>query len=149
MNQTRYCKFKPHFGEKKIQLHYMDTDSFVLCVDTEDNKKVLKNLEDFFDISTLSGYHELFSDKNKEIFGNFKIETPKIIWIDEVFCLRSKLYALECGDINENKSKIVSKSYPKSTKSDEYKNCLDGGSINKNVIIMLLVHLFMKFIFKK
>ena len=30
--------------------------------------------------------------KTKKVIGKFKIETPKDIWIDELFCLRSKAY---------------------------------------------------------
>ena len=63
----------------------MDTDSFVLSVNTNDIMKDLKNLEDFFDFSNLDENHELFSNKNKKVLGKFKIETPKNIWIDEFF----------------------------------------------------------------
>ena len=32
-----YCdELQPYFGEKNIQLHYMDTDSFVLGVNSKD-----------------------------------------------------------------------------------------------------------------
>ena len=46
----------------------MDTDSFVLSVNTKDILKDLKNLEDIFDFSNLDKNHELFSNKNKKIF---------------------------------------------------------------------------------
>ena len=71
----------------------MDTDSFVLSVNTEDIIKDLKNLEDIFDCSNLDKNHELISNKNKKGIGFLKIETPKIIWIDEFVCLRRKMYA--------------------------------------------------------
>ena len=32
MYETYYDKLQPYFREKNIQLHYMDTDSFVLSV---------------------------------------------------------------------------------------------------------------------
>ena len=44
----------------------MDTDSFVLSVNTKDIIKDLKNLEDLFDFSNLNKNHELFSKKNKK-----------------------------------------------------------------------------------
>ena len=39
--------------EKCFFLHYMDTDNFVLSVNTKDIIKDLKNLEDIFDFSNL------------------------------------------------------------------------------------------------
>ena len=113
MYETYYDKLPPFFGQEKIQLHYMDTDSFVLSVNTKDIIKDLKNLEDTFDFSNLNKNHELFSNKNKKVIEFFKIETPKSIWIDEFVCLRSKMYAFKCGDDSKNKLKGVSKSQSK------------------------------------
>ena len=50
--------------------------------------------------------HELFCSKNKKVVGKFKIETPRIIWIDEFNCLGSKTYSFKC---NENNLKGISK----------------------------------------
>ena len=44
----------------------MDTYSFVLKVNTKDIIKDSKNLEVFFDFSSLSENHEFFSNKNEE-----------------------------------------------------------------------------------
>ena len=44
----------------------MDTDSFVLSVNTKDNIGDLKNLEDILDFSTIDENHELFSNKKKK-----------------------------------------------------------------------------------
>ena len=79
----------------------MDTDSFVLSVNTKDIIKDLKSLEDIFDFSNLDKNLELFSNKNKKVLSKFKIETPKKIWIDEIICLRSKMYRFEGDDENE------------------------------------------------
>ena len=40
----------------------MDTDSFVLSVNTKDIFKDLKNLENVFDFNNLDENHELFSN---------------------------------------------------------------------------------------
>ena len=71
-------------GHENLQLLYMGIDSSVLSVNTKDIISDLKNLGDLFDFSNLSENHELFSNKNKRVIGNFKLETPKIIWIDEI-----------------------------------------------------------------
>ena len=126
MYETYYDKLQPYFGQENIQLHYMDTDSFVLSVKTKDIIKDLKNLEVIFDFSNLNKNHELFSNKNKTIIGFFKIETPKSIWIDEFVCLRSKLYAFKCGNDSKIKLKGISKSQSMNIKFEEYYNCLFG-----------------------
>ena len=126
MYETYYDNLQPYFKQENIQLHYMDTDSFVLSVNTKGIIKDLKKLEDKFDFINLDKDHELFSDKNQKLIGKFKIETPKYIWIDEFVCLRSKMYAFRCGDDIKNKLKGVSKSQWKNIKFEEFKKCLNG-----------------------
>ena len=117
--ETYYDKLQPYFAQENIQLHYKDTDSFVLSVNTEDIVKDLKNLEDIFDFSNLGKNHELFSNKNKKVIGFFKIETPKSIWTDEFNSRRSKMYAFKGGDVSKNKLKGVSRSQSKNIKFEE------------------------------
>ena len=50
MYETYYDKLQPHFEQENIQLHYMDTDSFILSVNTKDIIKDLQYLEDIFDL---------------------------------------------------------------------------------------------------
>ena len=126
MYETYYDILQPYFGEKNLQLHYMDTNSFVLRINTKDIIKDLKNLEDIFDFSNLDKNYELFSYKITKVIGKYKIETPKNNWIDKFVCLRSKMYAFKCGDDSKNKLKGISKSQSKNIKFEEYKNCLDG-----------------------
>ena len=76
---------------KNLQLHYMDTDSFILSVKTQYLIKDLINLEKIFDFSNLNKSHEFFSNKNKKVIGKFKVETPKNVIIDDFVCLRSKM----------------------------------------------------------
>ena len=104
----------------------MDTDSFVLSVNTNYIIKDLKHLEDIFDFSNLNETLEKFSNKNKKVIGKIKIETPRYIWIDEFVCLRSEMYAFKCGDDSKKKLKGISKSQYKNNKFEEYINHLDG-----------------------
>ena len=126
MYETYYDILQPYFGQENFQLHYMDTDSFVLSVKTKDIIKDLKKLESIFDFSNLDKNHELFSNKIKKVNRKYKIETPKNIWIDEFVCLRSKMYAYKCGNDSKNKMRGISKSQSKNIKFEEYKKCLDG-----------------------
>ena len=66
-----YDKLQPYFKQQNIQLHYVDTDSFVLSVITKDIMKDLKILEDSFDFSNLNENHELCSNKNKKVIGKY------------------------------------------------------------------------------
>ena len=143
MYETYYDKLQPYFGEKNLYLHYMNTDSFILSVNTKDIIKDLKNLEDIFNFSNLDENHELFSNKNKKVIGKFKIETPKNFWIDEFICLRSKMYAFKCGNDSKNKLKGISKSQSNLIKFEEYYICLFGGEYQKecdNYIIRSISH---------
>ena len=143
MYETYYDKLQPYFGQENIQLHYMDTDAFVLSVNTNDIIKDLKKLEDMFHFSNLDEDHELFSNKNKKVIGKFKIETPKNIWIDEFICVRSKMYAFKCGNDSKNKLKGISKSQSKHIKFEEYYRCLFHGEYQRecnNYIIRSINH---------
>ena len=143
MYETYYDKLQPYFGKENIQLHYMDTDSFILSVNKKNIIKDLKKLEDIFDFSNLDQNHELFSNKNKKLIGFFKVETPENIWIDQFVCLRSKMYAFKCGNDSKNKLKGVSKSQSKNIKFEEFKKCLDGEDYQResdNYIIRSINH---------
>ena len=126
MYETYYDKLQPYFGQENIQLHYIDCDSFVLSIETENIINDLKYLENLFDFSNLNKNHELFSNKNKKVVGKFKIETPEKIWIDKFVALRSKCYAFKCGDDSKNKLKGISKSYSRNIELEEFYNCLFG-----------------------
>ena len=52
-----------------------------MSVNTQNIIQDLHNLKDLFDFSNLNKDHELFSNENKKVFGKYKIETPKNIWI--------------------------------------------------------------------
>ena len=108
MYESYYDILQPYFIQEIIQLPYMDTDSFVLSVNTNDIIKDLKKLEDIFYFSNLVETHELFSNKNKQVWGKLQIETPIKNWIDEFICLRSKMYAFKCGDDSKKKLKGIS-----------------------------------------
>ena len=87
MYETYYDILQPYFVQENIKLHYMDCDSFVLSIETQNIIDDLKNLEDLFDFSNLNKNHELFRNKNKKVVGKFKIETPENIWIHEFVAL--------------------------------------------------------------
>ena len=66
MYESYYHKLQPILGEKNSQLNNMDTDSFVLSINTKDIIKDLNNFDDVFDFSFLSENHELFKNENEK-----------------------------------------------------------------------------------
>ena len=104
----------------------MDTDSFVISVNTKDVIKDFRKLEDIFDFSDLGENYEPFSNRNKKVIGIFKTETPKKVIIDKFVCLRNKMYEFKCRDGSKNNIKVISKSYSKKFQFEECKKCLDG-----------------------
>ena len=107
MFEAFFDKLQSYFGEKIIQIHYVDTDSFVLSIKSNNVIKDLKNLNEIFGFGNLNKNHELYSNKNEKVIGKFKTETPKNVFIDEFNCLRSKVYSFECGSNDKNKLKVI------------------------------------------
>ena len=143
MYETFYEIIQPYFGQKNIQLLYIDRNAFVLSLKTQDIIKHLKNLEDIFDFSNLDKNIELFSNKNKKVIAKYKIEIPKNIWIDEFVCLRSKIYDFKGRNDSKYKLKGISKSQSKDIKFEEIKKCLDGEEYQQecdNYIIRSIIH---------
>ena len=79
MYETYYDKLPPYFGEKIIELHYMDTDSFVLSIISSNIIKDLKIDKNLLDFSSLNKNHELFRNKNKKILVNLKKVVRKFL----------------------------------------------------------------------
>ena len=145
MYESYYETLQPYFGQENLQLHYMDTDSFVLSVNTKNIFQDLHNVKNYFDFSNLNDDHEIFRRINKKVLGKFKIETPKNIFIDEFIALRSKAYSFKCNNNYENKNKLkgITKTQTKNIKFEEYYNCLFGNDYKKecdNFVIRALNH---------
>ena len=77
--ETYFDKLQPYFKQQNIQLHCMDTDSFVSSVNTKDVIKDLKSVEDLSDFSNLNENHELFSIKKQTSYRKIlKLKLLKI-----------------------------------------------------------------------
>ena len=90
MYEGWYDKMQPYFGEDNLQLHYLDTDSFIFSF--KPIKSLIENLKHFkedFDFSDLDLSHELYSEENK-VIGKMKLETAPELDLDEAVFLRSK-----------------------------------------------------------
>ena len=86
--ETYFRKIATIFSRKRSD--YIDTDAFVISINTSNIFKDLYNLRDLFDFSNLIRSHEIFSKENGKVGSKFKIETHKNNRIDEYICLGSK-----------------------------------------------------------
>ena len=89
-----YNYIKPKYGDK-ARLCYMDTDSFVIYIETEDFYKDISNdVERWFDTSNYDKKDErpLPTGKNKKLIGLFKDELGGKI-MTKFVALRAKTYA--------------------------------------------------------
>ena len=66
-------KFQP-FWQEKVKLHYMDTDSFILSIETNNLEKDLEHFKDDFDFSDLDQNSPLYSSKIKKLLVNLKLK---------------------------------------------------------------------------
>ena len=136
MCEFPYDYMKPKF--KDFQLCYMDTDSLVYHIKTEDfYADIANNVEERFDTSGYipDGYyvpgiaawshHPLPIGKNKKVIGLMKDELGGTI-MTEFVSLRPKLYSYKKIDGSEDKKcKGIKKCVVKKTLTfEDYKNCL-------------------------
>ena len=97
-----YDKMQPYFGEDNLELHYLDTDSFIFSF--KPIKSLIEDLKHFkedFDFSDLVPSRELYSEANKKVIGKMKLETAPEPDLDEAVFLRSKSYSF---NIKQNSS---------------------------------------------
>ena len=116
---------KPKF--KDFQLCYMDTDSLVYHIKTEDFYADIENdVEEKFDTSGyISDHRPLPIGKKKKVIGLMKDELGGTIMTEFVW-LRPKLYSYKKLDGSEDKKcKGIKKCVNKKTLTfEDYKNCL-------------------------
>ena len=104
MYEFSYDYIKPKYGDK-ARLCYMDTDSFVMDIKTDDFYKDINNdVDKWFDTSNYdkNDNRPLEIEKNKTVIDKFKDQLGGKIMIE--FCaLRAKAYAFKLDDDNEVK----------------------------------------------
>ena len=64
MYESYHDVLYPYFGQQNIQIHFMDTDKFILIVSTIEINEDLNNLKVLFDFNILNKEHSLFSNEN-------------------------------------------------------------------------------------
>ena len=128
MYEFHYDYMVPKYGLDKLKLCYMDTDSLVYEIKTEDfYTDIADDVEEMFDTS---GYDNkdarpLPIGKNKKVIGLMKDELGGKI-MTEFIALRPKLYSYKKLDGSEDKKcKGIKKCIVKKTLTfEDYKTCL-------------------------
>ena len=127
MYEFWYDYIKPKYGDK-VKLCYMDTDSFIMHIETEDfYKDIADDVDRWFDTSNYdkNDNRPLFIGINKKIIGMCKDELGGKIMTE--FCtLRAKAYAYLTEDgIGHEKDKGTKKCIVKrELMFKHYKDCL-------------------------
>ena len=124
-----YDYMKPKYNDN-VRLCYMDTDSFVMHIKTNDfYKDISDDVDNRFDTSNYEVKRPLLTGKNKKIIGLMKDELGEII--TEFTALRPKTYSyLTDYDNIDKKVKGTKKCViNKMIKFNDYKQCLLNGEI--------------------
>ena len=121
---------KPKYNNN-VKLCYMDTDSFIMNIKTEDfYKDIANDVENRFDTSNYEVNRPLPTGKNKKVIGLMKDELGGKI-IAEFVTLRPKTYSYLTDDYKEDKTAKGTKKcvIKRMIKFNDYKNCLLKGEV--------------------
>ena len=124
MYQFWYDHLKNKYN-KKVELVYTDTDSFIIQVETDDIYKDMLEYKNLYDFSEYPINHPNYDITNKKVLGKFKDEMKSLI-ITEFIGLKPKMYSLNYIDNNiiVNKNTYKGVKYSISLKHDEYNRSL-------------------------
>ena len=134
MYEFYYHTLEPYW-QNKVQLHYMDTPSFILSFDTNQENLIefLKQTKDKFDFSELDKSHELYDPTKKKVIGKMKIETSPVLVLDSFVALRSKSYSFSYNDIRKSKQKGIQHTLKYADYINSLFNSQTSSSTNKSI----------------
>ena len=130
MYEFWYDYMKPKYNDN-IKLCYMDTDSFIMNIKTEDfYNDIANDVEKRFDTSNYECDRPLPTGKNKKVIGLMKDELGGRI-ITEFVTLRPKTYSYLTDDFKEDKKAKETKKcvIKRMIIFDDYKKCLLNGEV--------------------
>ena len=132
MYEFWYDYMKPKYSDN-IKLCYIDTDSLIMHIKTEDfYKDIAEEVEKRFDTSNYEFDRPLPTGKNKKVIGLMKYELGGKI-VTEFVALRPKTYSYLTDDCEEDKKAKGTKKcvIKRELKFNDYKNCL----LNDKVVL--------------
>ena len=130
MYEFWYDYIKPKYGNN-VKLCYMDTDSFIMSIKTEDfYKDIANDVEKRFDTSNYEVLRPLPTRKNEKVIGLMKDELGGRV-IMEFVALRPKTYSYLTDDCKKDKKAKGTKKcvIKRMIKFNDNKNCLLNGEV--------------------
>ena len=113
----------------------MDTDSFIVCIKTNDiYKGIAQVIETRFDNSNYDLNRPFPKEKNKKVIGIMKDELGRKV-MKKFLRLRSRIYSYLIDDSSEKKREKISKScvIKRKLKLKDYKNCLERTQVENKL----------------
>ena len=137
MYEFHYDYIKHKYADNKLTLCYMDTDSLIYDIETDDfYQDIAGDVESRFDTSGYASDRPLPVGRNKKVFGLMKDELGGGI-MSEFVTLRPKMYAYKVGDPESKKCKGIKKCVVRKTISfEDCKNCLFVGEASYRLQLM-------------
>ena len=128
MYEFHYDYMKWKYDDDRLTLCYMDTDSLIYDIATDDfYKDIADDVVTRFDMSGYNPERPLPMGLNKKVIGLMKDELGGDT-MTEFVTLRPKMYAYNTGSSESKKCKGIKKCIVKKTISfEDYKNCLFSG----------------------
>ena len=134
MYELWYDYLKPKYGEN-VKLFYMDTDSFIVHVKTDDiYKDIAWDVEKNFDTSNYEIDRPLPKGEKAKVIGLMKDELGGQI-MKEFVGLRAKTYSYLIDDGCENKKSKGTKKYviKRELKFQDHKNFLNTAKVDRKL----------------
>lgn len=103
-----YNKMVSYYGRNQIGIIYMDTDSLIYWVKTNDLYEDIRTFayQNEFDFSDYPPLHPNYSNANKKVLGKFKDEANGTV-ILEIIALMSKMNAIKLQCTEEEDTVVV------------------------------------------
>ena len=112
MYEFHYDYMKRKYSDDKLTLCYMDTDSLIYDIETDDfYKDIADDVKDRLDTSGYNPDRPLPVGLNKKVIGLMKDELGGGI-MTEFVTLRPKMYAYKTGSVESKKCKGIKKCVP-------------------------------------
>ena len=130
-----YDYVKPKYEQKGYRHRYIDADSFIEWIKTDDiYKDIGENVETSFDISNYESERPLPKAKNKKVIDLMKGELNGKI-TTELVGLRAKTKSYIIDDGSETKKVRGTKRcvIKRKLKFEDYKNCLEATQLENKV----------------
>ena len=128
MYEFHYDYKKRKYDNDKLTLYYLDTDSLIYSIETDDfYKDIANDIKDRFNTSGYNSSRPLPVGLNMKVIGLMKDEFGGEI-MTEFVTLRPKMYAYIMGSTESKKCKGIEKCVVRATISfEDYKACLFSG----------------------